>query len=110
MEGHIMRQLTQILSVFFAIALGFPLTARSHGGDTTKIHSCVNSDSGAVKIVGASDVCRNNETALDWAVTPIGPPQPLCPPDSVQSATVFHVHATDTPLSSGGSLGFRGVR
>jgi hypothetical protein len=38
----------------------------AHGGDATKIHSCVNDSSGGIKIVGASDTCKTGETALDW--------------------------------------------
>lgn len=45
----------------------------AHGGDTTLIHSCVAKD-GTIRIVSATSTCKNNETALDWAIQgPIGP-------------------------------------
>jgi hypothetical protein len=46
-------------------------TVASHGGDTTRIHACVNtngSDAGIVRIVGADVVCRTNETAVEWNI------------------------------------------
>lgn len=45
--------------------------ALAHGGDTSKVHSCVRNGTllpGAanVRIVSATTTCNNNETALDW--------------------------------------------
>jgi chromosome segregation ATPase len=54
------------------LALAVASMASAHGGDTTKIHSCVNNNSGTIKIVSPSTSCGNGETALDWSqgVTP----------------------------------------
>ncbi len=41
----------------------------AHGGDTTRIHSCVFPNQGPVRvlrIIGATETCRENETPLDW--------------------------------------------
>src|SRR4249919_1216558 len=40
--------------------------ASAHGGDASKIHSCVNNNSGTIKIVAPTATCSNNEMALDW--------------------------------------------
>ena len=44
-----------------------------HGGDQTKIHSCVARD-GTLRIVSATTTCRSAETALDWNI--VGPQGP----------------------------------
>ena len=55
----------------FVASLGL---VSAHGGDTAKIHSCVNNSSGTIKIVGANDNCNNNESALDWNITGVAGP------------------------------------
>ena len=48
----------------------------AHGGDVTKIHSCVNT-SGNLRVVGANESCRIGETPLDWNIQgPQGPAGP----------------------------------
>ena len=42
--------------------------AGAHGGDADKVHACVVSSSGSLRIVGAGESCRNGETSLDWSV------------------------------------------
>ena len=42
------------------------LAAHGGNGATNIIHACVNSNSGAIRIVDANDTCRNNESPLDW--------------------------------------------
>jgi hypothetical protein len=54
------------LSVDYALP---KLVAFAHGGDTNKIHGCVKTNNGSLRIVGANDACGNNETALDWPAT-----------------------------------------
>ena len=39
----------------------------AHGGDSTRIHACVN-DAGGLRIVAAAESCKLNETPLDWSV------------------------------------------
>jgi hypothetical protein len=48
-----------------ALALG-AAPAGAHGGDTTRVHSCIGGD-GNVKIIAASESCKNNELPLDWS-------------------------------------------
>ena len=48
------------------VALAVVSMASAHGGDTNKIHSCVNNNSGTIKIVSPTASCNNGETALDW--------------------------------------------
>jgi hypothetical protein len=46
----------------------------AHGGDPTKIHSCVKNSTGQIRIIAPNGVCDTNETSLDWNVTgPQGP-------------------------------------
>jgi hypothetical protein len=49
----------------------------AHGGDTTKIHACVRSGTGAIRIVSATAACNSNEMALDWNIQ--GNPGPAGP-------------------------------
>ena len=48
-----------------------------HGGDTARIHGCVNGKNGTLRIVAANGVCASNEAALDWNIT--GPTGPIGP-------------------------------
>ena len=45
--------------------LGGLTLAAAHGGDETKIHSCLN-PAGQIRIIKASETCKSSETALDW--------------------------------------------
>jgi len=61
-----MRRAVEVFVVLLTISLSFAVMAYAHGGDTTRIHSCVNNSSGQIKIVGASVPCKTNEHSLDW--------------------------------------------
>jgi hypothetical protein len=80
---HLVR--SNVIATGIGIAVGAALIGgatlvSAHGGDTSLIHSCVNENSGTVKIVGASDSCKTNETALDWNIQgPTGPAGPTGP-------------------------------
>jgi hypothetical protein len=66
--------------------------AGAHGGDPTKVHGCYlttanpgnNPPLGTVRIVKATEACKQNETALDWngqgIAGPAGPQGPAGPP------------------------------
>jgi hypothetical protein len=69
----------QVVGPTFGLLLGATLVtvAVAHGGDPAKIHSCVNPNSGGIKIVGANETCKNHETTLDWNIQGVqGPPGP----------------------------------
>ena len=63
------RVFTLAFGVLLGIALvsGFGL-ANAHGGDATLIHSCLTNGVGQLRVVGASQACKANETALDWNI------------------------------------------
>src|SRR3990172_1289184 len=68
---------TRVARPLLVVALlGVALTAvaYAHGSDLALIHACVNNNSGEIKIVGANETCRQNETPLDWNIQ--GPPGP----------------------------------
>lgn len=94
------------VSTFMFVLLAGATMVSAHGGDSSIIHACVQQSSELVRIVGANDVCRIDETAVDWTIVgpqgaqgpqggtgpqgpqgPSGPPGPafpiMCPPDSV---------------------------
>jgi len=62
------------------------LALAKSNGDSQVIHACYKSDTpgnGQVRILGATDACRSNETSIDWNVAgpagPAGPPGPSGP-------------------------------
>jgi len=95
--------------VIFVAVLGVPMMARAHGGDPTKIHSCVNNNSGEVKIVSPNATCNNNWTPVDWNIT--GALLPRTQPmnfavhcelsDTIQGALEGDLMPGDTLLVSG---------
>ena len=42
--------------------------ASAHGGDTTRIHACINNSSGTIHVVGPDGACNGNEMAVDWNI------------------------------------------
>ena len=64
-------------TLVMVIVLVGATAALAHGGDLNLIHACVKNDNGGLRIVGANDSCKNNETALDWGIVgPAGPQGP----------------------------------
>lgn len=60
------------------LGIGGVALVYAHGGDTTRIHSCVKN--GTIRIVGANETCKAGETPLDWNITgQAGPPGPAGP-------------------------------
>ena len=56
-------------------ALGFGIYVSAHGGDTSRIHGCVDNRTGTIRIVGATQTCAaSKETPLDWNI--VGPSGP----------------------------------
>ena len=55
------------IGAIVGFGLAMIVGAGAHGGDSTKIHACVD-QAGNLKIVGAGAQCKANETALDWNV------------------------------------------
>ena len=56
-------------------ALGLGIYVSAHGGDTSRIHGCVDNRTGTLRIIGATQTCvASKETALDWNIAgPTGP-------------------------------------
>ncbi len=100
-----MKHITVLLMVFaLSIGLGTGMVY-GHGGDPTKIHSCVNNASGEIKIVDPNDTCKNNWTPLDWGSAEATRTEPRttlvnCPTDSLQDA-IDDAKPRDTLLVSG---------
>jgi hypothetical protein len=72
-----LRGLVKTVAVVLCVGLISIGAAFAHGGDTSRIHACVNKSSGRVRIVGAEETCRPSERPLDWNIVgPQGPPGP----------------------------------
>ena len=84
----------------------------AHGGDTTRIHSCVDSRSGAVRIIGATGTCTaGREVNLDWNITgPQGPigPAGLTGPQGATGAT--GAQGSAGPQGPAGATGATGAQ
>jgi len=39
----------------------------AHGGDTSKLHACVDDTTGALRLVGENDTCPGGEHNVDWS-------------------------------------------
>src|SRR5262249_40585213 len=111
-----------LLSVLFkgGLSIGLLVLIRNdivvaHGGDPTKIHSCIKNSTGQIRIIAPNGVCDTNETPLDWNVTgpqgpagPTGPTGPAGPSDAFsKSGGVFvlpansgFASATRVPLAT----------
>ena len=92
-------------------ALGVTSLAGAHGGDTSLIHACVNNSSGTIKIVGANDECKKNESALDWNQTGIqgrGAAGAARAAGSSRAARTARTSRRDRPGRPGGSAGSDG--
>lgn len=66
-----MRKYSQLFLIVIAFIAGtfvslLTTVALANGGDANLIHSCVNSSTGAVRIVAVSTTCASGETALNW--------------------------------------------
>src|SRR5262245_57679263 len=78
------RRKNRVLSVLLSGGLSIGLLVLitndivvAHGGDPTKIHSCVKNSTGQTRIIAPNGVCDANETPLDWNFTgPQGPAGP----------------------------------
>ncbi len=82
--GRTMRRLIGTLVVAGIMLLGAGRPTQVHANGI--IYACVKNQSGGIRIVGPTDTCTANETALQWNVT--GPSFLLtCPPDSVLVGT-----------------------
>lgn len=63
--------------IFFFFTLGYisrgilPFVL-AHGGDINLIHGCIRPLTGLLRIIGATEMCGSNETALDWSKNGIG--------------------------------------
>jgi hypothetical protein len=56
-------------------AFGLGVYMNAHGGDTSRIHGCVDNRTGTLRIVGANQNCNaGKEAALDWNIA--GPARP----------------------------------
>jgi hypothetical protein len=75
-----MRNRYGIIAAFTAAGAAFGLGAyiSAHGGDTSRIHGCVDNRTGALRIVGATQNCTaSKEATLDWNIAgPAGPAGP----------------------------------
>ena len=71
------------------VGSGVASMVSAHGGDTTRIHACLNPGNGTIYVVGANQSCGPNQTALDWNIQgpqglqgeqgPQGPQGPIGP-------------------------------
>ena len=57
--------LAAVVLLISGVVVGAAVTVAA--GDNDLVHSCVNKNSGEIRIVRPSTSCRNNWTALDWS-------------------------------------------
>lgn len=66
-RGHRSKRAVVVGSLAAAMIVSLSPVAGAHGGDDDKVHACVVSNSGTLRIVGAGETCRTGETSLDWS-------------------------------------------
>lgn len=87
-----MKNYQQYKNIFFIVLafvsgslLSIATTAvLAHGGDTSKLHVCVDDTTGAMRMVGVNDTCPSGEHNVDWdqdAVASVNKHNPpvICP-------------------------------
>lgn len=89
-----------------ALAVGTATLVSAHGGDTNRVHSCKKSD-GTLRIIGASEGCRQNETALDWSI--VGPPGPSGAPGAAGATGATGAAGPQGPQGPDGAAGAAGA-
>lgn len=67
-SSRLARWLTVGITLALGISIGAGAAVMAHGGNTASVHGCVNNNSGTLRIVGATEECKTNETALDWSI------------------------------------------
>lgn len=78
------------------------LHVAAHGGDTTRVHSCVNRRTGAMRWIAPAGTCLETEFSVDWSIRgPAGPQGP----QGIQGAT-----GPTGPAGPQGATGARGPR
>lgn len=78
------RRIKDILFILAGVILGTGVSLTTtlvlaHGGDTSKLHACVDDTTGALRIVGENDACPGGEHNVDWdqdAVASVGEHKP----------------------------------
>jgi hypothetical protein len=84
-----------------AVALGTYLTARDDS--SSLIHGCVDNRSGGLRVIAASQMCGNKETAINWNIS--GPAGPLGPPGPAGAAGPAGPQGSTGPTGSPGPAG-----
>jgi hypothetical protein len=89
MRGAKLSAVTAIATLF---VIAGAAVVGAHGGDTSKIHGCINKETKYIRVVGVNDNCKSGETAIDWNITgpqglqgpagPAGSAGPKGPPGS----------------------------
>lgn len=63
--------LKKYLPVLLALCIGFVsggvVMVQAQVVDTSLVYSCVTPNTGAIRIVAPNEICKKNETALDWS-------------------------------------------
>jgi hypothetical protein len=87
-----------------AASLALVTLVNAHGGDPTKIHSCVRTGNGDLRIVAPQDTCGPNTSPLDWNQQGSqGPPGPTGPAGAagVSGWEIVRVQSTVPNVAAG---------
>src|SRR5688500_17669248 len=68
MKGTNISIVAVVALMMGCLGAGAGSLASAHGGDTTRIHACLNPGNGTIYIVEAGQACGTNQTALDWNI------------------------------------------
>jgi len=87
----------------------FATDAFAHGGDASRIHSCV--ANGNVRITAANETCKDKETALDWAQQGVpGPQGPAGPQGATGAQGLQGPQGVQGPTGATGPEGATGAQ
>ena len=98
-----------VLAIVIALlALVFVATARAGSSDT--VNACVNNASGELRIVGATDTCKANETLVTWNQQgPTGPQGPQGATGAQGEPGATGATGPQGPAGANGVSGFVGI-
>ena len=102
------RSLTKVASLIgLAVVITVAAGAARGAAQTDTLYGCKNGENGMLRLVGAADACRTNETSVSWNV--VGPQGPAGPQGVPGETGPIGPQGAQGPAGPAGPAGANGV-